>query len=436
MTHRRQRGYPRLRKTRLARFEQLEPRHLLSAASNLAITTNAGVQQMPSVAVDPLDPNHVVIAYMDYSLVKTGYAGIGVAVSHDGGNSWRTSDDSTDPIQLALPAGFDEGAANPTVKFDNVDHDPNQAGVQNRVYVSFMAATFEAGKPPLTNPNGADVGGVQFRAYGFTADNGIFVSRSDDGGTNWQAPTTVASHEYQGTKVPFDIIPDIAIDTYHTITTDGQQYNPMYATFSRYYPAGLYPGEPDAIGGSNIIFAVSRDGGKTWQEKTESHPEEGTDHATVIFNAGIIFTGRGAPEGLGLENWAHVTVGPDGDIYVSESAGGRFAIHHSTDGGDSFSHPDLNEQQSTLSPFGVDSSIGPPPFLSTNRFRLQNARAIAADPARPGTLYVAEADQVEDRDGAFSDEVDLIFNRSTEQRRRLGLHLSRRPDELCQLRQR
>ncbi len=40
---------------------------------------------MPSVAVNPLDPQHVVIAYMDYSLVDTGYAGIGVAVSTTAG---------------------------------------------------------------------------------------------------------------------------------------------------------------------------------------------------------------------------------------------------------------------------------------------------------------------------------------------------------------
>jgi hypothetical protein len=38
----------------------------------LALTTDAGVQQMPSVAVDPLDSDHVVVAYMDYSLVDTG----------------------------------------------------------------------------------------------------------------------------------------------------------------------------------------------------------------------------------------------------------------------------------------------------------------------------------------------------------------------------
>src|SRR5262249_10186007 len=55
---------------------------------NRAVTTDPGVQQMPSIAADPSDAKHLVIAYMDRSLVSTGYAGIGVAVSHDAGGTW------------------------------------------------------------------------------------------------------------------------------------------------------------------------------------------------------------------------------------------------------------------------------------------------------------------------------------------------------------
>ena len=35
---------------------------------------------MPSVAADPHDPTHLVVAYLDYALLTTGYAGVGVAV--------------------------------------------------------------------------------------------------------------------------------------------------------------------------------------------------------------------------------------------------------------------------------------------------------------------------------------------------------------------
>ncbi len=58
---------------------------LATSGVNRAVTTDPGVQQMPSIVVDPLDANHLVLAYMDRSLVTTGYAGIGVAISHDAG---------------------------------------------------------------------------------------------------------------------------------------------------------------------------------------------------------------------------------------------------------------------------------------------------------------------------------------------------------------
>src|SRR5262245_6358671 len=78
-----------------ARVEPLEERRLLSgidpttAGVNRAITDDAAAQQMPSVAVDPADPDHLVVAYMDRALVETGYAGIGAAVSRDGGDTWQ-----------------------------------------------------------------------------------------------------------------------------------------------------------------------------------------------------------------------------------------------------------------------------------------------------------------------------------------------------------
>jgi len=117
------------------------PALLESVGANRAITTGPDVQQMPSVAVDPADPQHVVIAYMDRALVPTGYAGIGVAVSRDGGSNWQHT-------AVPLPSGFDQGAANPTVRFDSQGH----------VFVSFMAATFKGPQPALTNADFGDRG--------------------------------------------------------------------------------------------------------------------------------------------------------------------------------------------------------------------------------------------------------------------------------------
>src|SRR4051794_39154659 len=110
-------------------FEALETRCLLAGAStalNVPLTTDLGVQQFPSLAVDPHAPQRVAVAYMDRSLVNSGYAGIGISISSDGGAHWTKS-------SIALPAGFEQGAANPTAKFDD----------RGRLFVSFAAATFK-----------------------------------------------------------------------------------------------------------------------------------------------------------------------------------------------------------------------------------------------------------------------------------------------------
>lgn len=95
------RASKRAHRSRLLTFESLESRMCLSgggvvalpgwgwdlpdtnlpnsssAEFNQAITTDSAPQQSPSIAVDPQDPNHLVLAYMDFSR-HNGYAGIGV----------------------------------------------------------------------------------------------------------------------------------------------------------------------------------------------------------------------------------------------------------------------------------------------------------------------------------------------------------------------
>jgi hypothetical protein len=170
-------------------LERLEGRCLPSG--NQALTTNPSVQQ-PSVAVDPADAKHVVVTYMDHSLVTTGYAGLGVAVSHDGGDTWQHS-------AIPLPQGFDQGASNPIVQFDGQGH----------VFVSFMAVTFKGSyESPLTNDNFENRG-----APGTTSNNGLFEVRSNDGGLSWQQPVAIVSHLYDGTHpvVVQRLVPKLAL---------------------------------------------------------------------------------------------------------------------------------------------------------------------------------------------------------------------------------
>ena len=264
---------------------------------------------MPSVAVDPHDANHVVVAYMDYSLVTTGYAGIGIAVSQDGGTSWNYS-------SVPVPTDFDQGAANPIVKFDDQGH----------VFVSYMAVTFLGDeKPPITSPDGGDP-----RALGFRSNNGIFVNRSDDGGASWKSPVRVASNLYDGTnQVPFELVPDLAIDMQPTLA-NGQanpHYDSLYVTWARYYPAGQFPGMPDSFGGSDLFIAVSSDAGGTWTIQTKTNSQGG--QITALEDS---LNDGSPPLGYGFDNWARAAVGLDGAVYIGDFTQSYFGVDHSTDG--------------------------------------------------------------------------------------------------------
>jgi hypothetical protein len=369
-------------------FETLERRSLLSATVpvdplavypdlvNRQVTSDANVQQMPSIAVDPLDAKHLVLAFMDYSLVQTGYAGIGVAASHDAGDSWNYS-------SVPLPSGFEQGAADPIVRFDDQGH----------VFVSFMAVTYLGEHAPLSNPNYED------RALGIQSNNGIFVARSDDGGLTWNAPTTVVSNSYLDHDVIFDIIPDLAIDTY----TNSPYHGNMYATWTRIYPRGQFPSHPEYQGGTDVMIAVSSDGGQSWE--TQVQQDQSGDSISVVQDP---INADGGLPGVGAVTQSQLAIGADGKIYLSEFGGGDFAINVSSDGGKSFLPPNHTTGQQLA--FGTGnlawvSEDG----LPTNQFRTWSVRAIAADPTHPQQVYAVDVMPVTDKLGERIDAADAFF---------------------------
>ncbi len=377
--------------------EELESRLAPTAGVNAALTTDPGVQQMPAMVVDPRDAHHLAVAYLDYSLLSTGYAGVAVQVSHDAGATWQKS-------VVPLPVGFDEGAGNPAVQFDG----------QGRLFVTYMASTFLGpNKPGITNPsNVSPTLHVRERTFGFQSNNGIFVVRSDDGGLTWDQPVAVSEHRYDGKDpVPYEIMPDLAVDNFSTLP-DGRpnpNYGTLYDVWARYYAPGQFPGQPTATGGSQMFFAVSHDGGQTWQAQLKQPP--GSASPTTVIDTSPD-TGIGNVAGTGYAYWAKVTVGPQGDVYVADSDGGYFGVYHSTDGGKSFTDPD----PATLAgyPFGVTNNTLPGGALNNSRFRTIGVRDVVADPTRPGTLYIADELAIIDPAGNTLDEGDIIFARSTD----------------------
>jgi hypothetical protein len=350
-------------------------RALLGPQLNQAVSSGASVQQNPTIVADPTNPNHLATAYMDYGLVKTGYAGIGIAVSQDGGKTWTNS-------SVPLPAGFDQGAAAPSLAFD----------AQGNLFVSFMAATFLGAQPSLTNPSSG--GG---RQDGFQSNNGIFVAESGkaSGGLSWSQPVAVTSHLYTGTAtlaptadpaaVPFDAYPALAIDTSPTSPNFGN----LYVTWTRFYPGAAaapqnqYPGgDPTSnTGGSDVMIAASLAGGASWTTEAPA----GISAIRDPFDGP---TGGTAPAGNGFVKFSSVTLGPDGSVYVATDTGGFFTVYASKDGAQSFTAPLAGGLGGNYlgNPFDyTQTGVLPDPTL--DNFTTFRTRAIAADPTRPGVLY-------------------------------------------------
>src|SRR5262249_1879273 len=125
-----------------------------------------------------------------------------------------------------------------------------------------------AGRAPCRRAGRRRCPGRCRRGRRFQSNNGIFVVRSDDGGMSWNQPVAVIENLYDGRhKGPYEIMPELGTDTFSTLP-DGSpnpNHGNLYEVWAQYYPSGQFPGQPTATGGSQLLFAVSHDGGQTWQ---------------------------------------------------------------------------------------------------------------------------------------------------------------------------
>ena len=327
---------------------------------------------------------------MDYSLLTTGYAGIGISTSTDGGATW-----TKDPTPIQLPvigsASFNQGAAAPTVAFD----------AQGNVYVSFMAATFLGPQPNLTYPDNTQ------RLDGFESNNGIFVAKSTNGGTTWNTPQVVVDNVYHGSaSVQFSSDPSMAIDNFTTLA-NGQpnpNYGNLYVTWAQWYPPGQFPGDPKSTFGSFILFASSNtsNGGSVWTTQMQTVPGPGA--GTGLVSALRIKSPETTTVGRrrhGIIAYSTVTVGAGGAVFVSTFTGGYFPFTPRPPAG---RVPTSARLLPHLGQWfhGAQLPDGPGHALrlhqqivhsspTLDNFRTLPTREIAADPTRPGVLYaVAE----------------------------------------------
>ena len=154
------------------------------------------------------------------------------------------------------------------------------------------------------------------------------------------------------------------------------------------------------------MIAVSSDGGQTWTTRTQTQPGTGLN-VSVIEDPNN--TGS-SPPGHGFMFYPHVTVGPEGDVYVGAFAGGDFTVYYSDDGGASFRPPDYADQ------LGIPFSVAlPTSTLFADAFRTDPVRDIVADPSQPGRVYVTEANEVNDSAvGGTIDPGEILFASSAD----------------------
>ncbi len=141
------------------------------------------------------------------------------------------------------------------------------------------------------------------------AANGIFISRSTDGGGDWEDPVAVVDH--RNTKTPMEDKPWFCFDR----NDRSEHFGKLYASWTRF---DVY-GSSDPQDTTQIMFARSTDGGRSFEPVIR-----------ISDAGGICVDGDDAVEG------AVPCVGIDGAVYVIWAGPRGIEMDVSHDGGQTF----------------------------------------------------------------------------------------------------
>src|ERR1041385_4487894 len=225
------------------------------------ITPKPGFFNEPAIAVNAKDPQQLAAAWQ---------VGASVAYSRDGGQTWKTA----------------EGTA------------PREYRVSGDVSITYDAE----GRAILCYIAFDKLGTTNYWAQGATR-NGVFIRRSLDGGQTWEPDAvTVISHE-STPEIPFEDKPWVVADT------RGPHAGNLYIGWTQF-----------TLAASDLLFARSTDGGKTWSQPIKLNSVSGLPRDD-----------NGALEGF------HGIVGPDGALYTIWDGRDGIMMATSHDGGATFS---------------------------------------------------------------------------------------------------
>ena len=188
----------------------------------------------PRLSVNPRDSRHIVTVWQQDRWSNGGASGLQAAVSRDGGRTWTQAAAPFSRCTGGMPenGGDYERASDPWVTFA-----PN-----GDVYQIALATSGRAG--------------------GRTS--AILVSRSQDGGLTWSAPTRLIED-----REP------IAFNDKESITADPYDPRYVYAVWDRVDPRSRAPSGP-------IWFARTVDGGETWEAARTVFAPDGQTIANQI----------------------------------------------------------------------------------------------------------------------------------------------------------
>jgi hypothetical protein len=234
-----------------------------------------------AVAVDPLNPNHILAGSNDYfyrfnnatgarqAIIPTGFF-----TSLDGGSTW---------VDGQVPIKKGNGAGDPAPAFNRAFPDPNNP---NRS-LALMAQ--------LENTGGQ--GGF------FVTQGDISVSRSPDGGFNWSEPITVMKGHGAGigpaNKAVFWDKEFIAVNNY--VGTPG--YGRIVVTATQFVNNLFGSYHSSAIG-----LTYSDDGGMTWSDPMVISGQ----HPNCTFQS----TGPEGSTECDEDQFSYPEFGPNGQLYV------------------------------------------------------------------------------------------------------------------------